>query len=463
VRKVLLLDVVGLTPRLLRHAPALGALAREGFAAPLRPVAPAVTCSAQSTMLTGLPPQGHGVVGNGWYFRDLGEVLFWRQSNRLVSGEKVWEAARRLRPGTTCANLFWWFAMGATTDVTVTPRPAYPADGRKVPDVYTRPPGLRDALVRSLGEFPLFRFWGPGADISSTRWIAAAAEKVLRETDPDLLMVYLPHLDYPLQRLGPGDRSIPAEVAAVDAAAKPLLDLARERGRAVVVVSEYGVGPVSGALFPNRVLREAGLLEVHANATGEHLDPLASRAFAVVDHQAGHVYAADDAARAAAREALASLPGVGAAFEGKARAEVGLDHPRAGDLVLFSAPDRWFAYYHWLDDSRAPDYARTVDIHRKPGYDPVELFLDPAKPMLRARIAAKVAARKVGFRNLLDVVPLDASLVKGSHGLAGPAGEDGPLVAASDPALAPAAADAAGVKDLVLRAMGLLPPGRNPA
>jgi predicted AlkP superfamily pyrophosphatase or phosphodiesterase len=116
VRKLLLLDAVGLTPALLRHAPRLSALAKSGFSAPVRPALPAVTCTAQATMLTGLPPSGHGVVGNGWLHRELGEVLFWRQSDRLVSGERLWDAARRLRPGTTCANLFWWFAMGASTD-----------------------------------------------------------------------------------------------------------------------------------------------------------------------------------------------------------------------------------------------------------------------------------------------------------------------------------------------------------
>jgi predicted AlkP superfamily pyrophosphatase or phosphodiesterase len=455
VRKLLLLDVVGLTPALLRHAPRLSALAKEGFSAPLRPVLPAVTCSAQSTMLTGFPPSGHGVVGNGWWFKDLGEVLFWRQSNRLVGGEKLWETARARRPGLTSANLFWWFAMGASTDLLVTPRPAYAADGRKLPDVYARPAALRDRLVGALGEFPLFRFWGPGADIASTRWIADAAVQVMREDDPDLLLAYLPHLDYALQRVGPDHPSIPAEVEAADREAGRLVELARERGRAVLVVSEYGITSVSGAAHPNRALREAGLLEVHANATGEHLDPLASRAFAVADHQVAHVYAADAAARSRAREVLAALPGVGAVLEGEERAAAGLDHPRAGDLVLLAKRDRWFTYYYWLDDAAAPDYARTVDIHRKPGYDPVELFLDPAKPMVKARVAGKVAARKMGFRNLLDVIPLDASLVKGSHGLLPARSEEGPLVIGSDPALAARSYEQAGVRDLALQAMGL--------
>ncbi len=455
MRPLLLLNVVGLTPDLLRHAPRLSALAKSGFAAPVVPALPAVTCTAQATMLTGTLPSEHGIVGNGWWFRDLGEILFWRQSDRLVQKDRLWTEARRRHPGLTAANLFWWHAMGGSADWTVTPRPVYPADGRKLPDVYTRPADLRHRLVAALGGFPLFRFWGPAADLSSTAWIGAAAERVMREERPDLALVYLPHLDYPLQRLGPDHPSIPAEVAAVDRVAAPLVDLALEQGRAVLVVSEYGIAPVSGAVHPNRALREAGLLEVHANASGEHLDPGASRAFAVSDHQVAHVHAADDGARAAAREVLSGLPGVGAVLEGKSRADAGLAHRRAGDLVLLSAPDRWFTYYYWLDDGAAPDYARTVDIHRKPGYDPVELFLDPAKPALKARIAGKIAARKLGFRNLLDVIPLDASLVKGSHGLLPAAPGAGPLVIGSDAALGAASFEQAGIRDLALRAMGL--------
>jgi len=459
VRPLLLLDVVGLTPDLLRHAPRLAALAKEGFAAPVRPALPAVTCTAQATMLTGAPPSSHGVVGNGWWFRELGEVLFWRQSDRLVAGDRLWTEARRRRPGLTAANLFWWYAMGASTDWTVTPRPAYPADGRKIPDVYARPAALRDRLVEALGEFPLFRFWGPAADIASTAWIGAAAGLVMREERPDLALVYLPHLDYALQRRGPDHPGIHAEVAAVDRVAAPLVDLALEQERAVLVVSEYGVVPVSGGVHPNRALREAGLLEVHANATGEHLDTLASRAFAVSDHQVAHVYGVDSGALARAREVLAALPGVAAVLEGPSRAAAGLDHPRAGDLVLLAAPDRWFTYYHWLDDARAPDYARTVDIHRKPGYDPVELFLDPGKAAVRARIAGKIAARKLGFRNILDVISLDASLVRGSHGLPPPREGAGPLVLGSDPALGGGTMEQAGIRDLALRAMGLGDPG----
>jgi predicted AlkP superfamily pyrophosphatase or phosphodiesterase len=203
---LVVMDVVGLTPRLLEHMPRLLALGEPGFQAELAPTFPAVTCSVQSTFLTGLPPSGHGVVGNGCYFRDLGEVYFWRQHNVLVQGEKVWETARRSSPGYKAANLCWWYAMGATTDVTLTPRPVYHADGRKSPDCYTFPPKWRETLTADLGRFPLFQYWGPGANIRSSTWISAA-EIVIFAEDPDLTLVYLPHLDYDLQHFGPDSPS----------------------------------------------------------------------------------------------------------------------------------------------------------------------------------------------------------------------------------------------------------------
>ncbi|MHC4820871.1 MAG: alkaline phosphatase family protein [Planctomycetota bacterium] len=455
VKPVLLLDAVGLTPALLEHAPRLKRLAEEGFSAPVDPVLPAVTCTAQATMTTGLPPSGHGIVGNGWSFRDQGEVWLWRQSDRLVQGEKVWETARARHDGFTYAHLFWWYAMGVDADWVVTPRPAYPADGRKLPDVYTRPPELHGRLAREHGQFPLFRFWGPGADLVSSRWIAEAAATIMEGDEPDLLSVYLPHLDYPLQKVGPDHPSIPDEVAALDAVAAPLIDAALEARRRVIVVSEYGITAVSGPVHINRALRQAGLLEVHANVTGEHLDPLASRAFAVADHQVAHVYCVDEEARDAAREVVSSLDGVDVVLEGETLAAEGLDHPRSGELVCVAAADRWFTYYYWLDDGAAPDYARTVDIHRKPGYDPVELFLDPKKPGLKARLLAKIAARKMGFRNLLNVIPLDATLVKGSHGRRPSSDATGPLVIGSDASFGRERFAQTEIRDLVLGALGL--------
>jgi len=383
-------------------------------------------------MLTGRPPRDHGIVGNGWYFRDLNEVWFWRQSRRLIEAPLLWEEC-----GARTANLFWWFNMATTATWSVTPRPVYFADGRKAPDVYADPPELGRRLQERHGTFPLFRFWGPLADLTSTRWIASAAIDVLREYDPDLCLVYLPHLDYDLQRLGPDDPRIAEQVRAVDAEAGRILDAAP--GRRFLAVSEYGMHRVAGAVYPNRALREAGLLAVIDNPVGELLDPARSRAFAVCDHQLAHVYTRDPAA---ARRVLAGLDGVAEVID---KGGAGLDHPRAGELVLLSAKDRWFAYPYWLDDRRAPDFARTVDIHRKPGYDPVELFSSASA----ARVAWILLKRKLGFRALLDVTPLDTSLVKGSHGRLPDDPADGPLLLGDGDRPRPMTA----VKDAILQAL----------
>jgi predicted AlkP superfamily pyrophosphatase or phosphodiesterase len=451
MRQTLVLDVVGLTPALLAHAPSLKALAAGGGLRPLTTVLPAVTTTVQSTFVTGLLPRDHGIVGNGWYFRDLAEVWLWRQSNRLVQGEKLWETAKRRDPSFTCAKLFWRYNMYATADFTVTPRPMYPADGRKLPDIYTQPPGLRDELQRELGQFPLFRFWGPTADIESSRWIARSALRVLERERPTLTLVYLPHLDYSLQRLGPAHPSIAAEVAAVDALCGELIEAARRAGAAVVVLSEYGITEVSRPVHVNRALRRAGWLAVREELGREQLDAGASQAFAVADHQVAHVYVARPELVPEVAALLRDLPGVERVLDAEAKRAAGLDHPRSGELVAVSDAQSWFTYYHFLDDDRAPDYARTVDIHRKPGYDPAELFVDPRLKAAKLRIGLRLAQKLLGMRYLMDVIPLDATLVRGSHGRLTDRAEDGPLFITSEPQLLGAGPVAAtDVRDLLL-------------
>jgi predicted AlkP superfamily pyrophosphatase or phosphodiesterase len=440
-----------MTPALLAHAPNLRALAGQGGVRPLTTVLPAVTTSVQSTLLTGLLPRDHGIVGNGWYFRDLAEIWLWRQSNRLVAGEKVWETAKRRDASFTCAKLFWWYNMYATADVTVTPRPMYPADGRKLPDIYTQPPGLREELQGELGAFPLFKFWGPAAGIESTRWIARSALRVFEREQPTLTLVYLPHLDYDLQRLGPSHPAIPAQVAAVDALCGELIDAARRAGAAVVALSEYGITAVSRPVHVNRALRQAGLLAVREELGREQLDAGASRAFAVADHQIAHVYVASPDLVTEVAKLLGSLPGVERVLDEAGKREAGLDHPRSGDLVAIADARSWFTYYHFLEDERAPDYARTVDIHRKPGYDPAELFIDPSLRAAKLRIGLRLAKKLLGMRYLMDVIPLDATLVRGSHGRLTDRAEDGPLFITSDPELlTEAAVPATDVKALLL-------------
>jgi predicted AlkP superfamily pyrophosphatase or phosphodiesterase len=449
---LVVLDVVGLTPALLAHMPRLRAAIGAGFTARLDPVLPAVTCSVQATLLTGAPPREHGIVGNGWYFRDLGEVLLWRQHHALVGGEKVWQAARQRYPNYTVANICWWYAMGADVDWTVTPRPVYHADGRKDPDCYTYPADLHDELTAQFGTFPLFAYWGPGAGLASSAWICRAAEHVMATRDPDLTLVYVPHLDYDLQRHGPGAPRASAAARELDDTLGPLLDATAARGATLVVLSEYAITPVSQPVHVNRMLRSAGLLRVHTQAGMEYLDPWTSRAFAVADHQVAHVYVRDPVDLDAVGKLCAELPGVAEVLEGRARA--GLDHPRAGEFVLVAEPAAWFTYYYWLEAARAPDFARLVEIHRKPGYDPAELFFDPADPAAAKRRAAVALVRKrLGLRYLMSVVGLDAgaAAVRGSHGRLPDTAADSPLLACSNPAARTDRLNATEVKPLLLR------------
>jgi predicted AlkP superfamily pyrophosphatase or phosphodiesterase len=452
MRPTIVLLVVGLSPRHLGpHTPKLSALARAGAMRPLKTITPAVTCSVQATFMTGSLPREHGIVGNGWLFRDLLEIWLWRQSNRLVGGEKIWEAGRCRDPAFTAANLFWWYNMGASHDVGVTPRPIYKADGRKLPDCYAQPLELREELTAELGSFPLFHFWGPATNISSSRWIADAALHVRRTRAPTLSLVYLPHLDYDLQRFGPDNPRIAKSLAEIDMVAGDLIADAGRDGARVIVLSEYGIAGVSRPIHVNRALRQAGFLRVRVEEGEEHLDVPQSRAFAVSDHQIAHIYVNDPRLIGEVKAIVGDLPGVERVFDAAEQRELALDHPRSGELVAIAKPDAWFTYYYWLDDACAPDFARLVEIHRKPGYDPVELFLDPAIRFPKLAIGARLLKRALGFRALMDVIPLDATLVKGSHGRPTENEADGPLFISSEPHLVTdtplAAAD---VKRLIL-------------
>ena len=449
----LVLLIVGLTPRHLGpDTPRLSALARAGAMRPLSTVTPAVTCSVQATFMTGGQPRDHGIVANGWLFRDLMEIWLWRQSSRLVGGEKIWEAAKRRDPAFTCANLFWWYNMAATHDFGVTPRPIYKSDGRKLPDCYAQPLGLREELTQALGPFPLFHFWGPATSIASSRWIADATLHVRRTRAPTLTLTYLPHLDYDLQRLGPDDPRVGRALREIDTVAGDLIADAERDGARVIVLSEYGVTPVSTPVHINRALREAGLLRVRREGDGELLDPSQSDAFAVSDHQIAHIYVAKPELIAEVRRVVTSLPGVDCVLDRSEQNAFGLDHERSGELVALARHDAWFTYYYWLDGRHAPDFARLVEIHRKPGYDPVELFLDPAIRFPKLAIGWRLARRALGLRTLMDVIPLDATLVKGSHGRITGNIADGPLFMSNEARLTPDGPVAAtAVKDIVLR------------
>ncbi len=429
MKPLVVIDVVGLSSRLLgSNTPFLSEWIKKKELHIIEPVLPAVTCAAQSTYLTGKWPSDHGIVANGWYFKDECEVKLWRQSNKLVQGEKIWDIARRIDPSFTCANMFWWYNMYSTADFSVTPRPQYLADGRKMPDCYSHPADLRDQLQKELGIFPLFDFWGPKTSIKSSDWIAEASMRVHDWNNPTLMLIYLPHLDYVLQKQGQDGPSVPKDLREIDAVCKKLIMHFERKDVNINLISEYGITDVDQPIHINRILREMHLIQVREERGLELLDAGASRAFAMADHQIAHVYVNDPTCIEAVKRRLEETPGIELVLDEAGKKQYHLDHARSGDLVVMADKRSWFTYYYWLDDRRAPDFARMVDIHKKPGFDPVEMFLDPEKKLIIPRIALKLLKKKLGFRLVMDVIPLNAGLIKGSHGRIGMEDPDKPIL-----------------------------------
>ncbi len=412
MNKTVVIDVVGLSSSVIgEHTPFLKNYVAKKDITAIDAMLPAVTTAVQSTYLTGKWPGEHGIVGNGWYDREDCEIKFWKQSNKLVLADKIWEKAKKEDPSFTCSQMFWWYNMYSSADYSATPRPQYLADGRKLPDCYTHPAALRDELQSKLGTFPLFQFWGPGANIKSTEWIADASMIVDDKHDPTLTLIYLPHLDYCLQKFGPDLSKITKELKEIDAVVEKLVNFYEAKNANVIILSEYGIAPVKKPLHLNRLLRENGLLQVRVERGTELLDAGASKAFAVADHQVAHVYINDESVANKVRKLLEDVDGIELILDKEAQKKHHIDHGRTGDIVLIADADSWFTYYFWLDDNKAPDYARVVDIHKKPGYDPVEMFMTS-----KLRAAYKLLRKKTGFRYVMDVIPLDATLIKGSHG-----------------------------------------------
>jgi predicted AlkP superfamily pyrophosphatase or phosphodiesterase len=452
MNRLAVINVVGLTESLMgEHMPSIAEFRRRGALAHISPAFPAVTCTAQSNYLTGKSPSEHGIVGNGWYNHELAEVQFWKQSNHIVKSLKLWDALREqsqiVNRKSSIANCFWWFNMYSSVDFSITPRPIYPADGRKFFDVYSWPYSIREEIKKDLGEFPFFSFWGPAAGIDSpqgkadaaSRWIAESAKWIENKYAPTLNLIYLPHLDYNLQRHGTYDASgnlnpkIHRDLREIDAIVGDLIDFFGKRGVQIVLLSEYGITNVDTPVHLNRIFRERGWLTVKDELGLEILDAGASKVFAVADHQVAHIYLNDASLEKSVREVLEKTSGVEKILGHAEKIAAGIDHPRAGDLITVARDNAWFTYYYWLDDARAPDFARTVDIHRKPGYDPLELFLDPKIPAVKLKIAWRLLQKKLGLRMLMDVIPLDATLVKGSHGRRPADKKDWPVFITSQP------------------------------
>ncbi len=391
MKHVILLNVVGLAPGHLNQPdllPNIARLAQHGWSCPMKPTFPAVTCSMQTTLLSGKTPAEHGIIANGFYDRSTHEVKFWEQADALVETPRIWETLRQKHPQAKTAVLFWQHSMFCSADIVVTPRPLH-LDSGMVQWCYSKPVGYYEELVRQIGPFKLQHYWGPLAGLASSQWIARAALHTWHHHAPELMLVYLPHLDYASQKYGPDAPQTQTALREIDAVVGELLDACSNKA-AILVCSEYSLSPVTRPVYPNRILREAGLLQVREINGKEYLDFELSDAFAMVDHQVAHLFCKPHA-RDDARQALAARHPIDF---------VTIDHARAGEIIAVAPRDEWFAYYWWDDWTKAPEFAFTVDIHRKPGYDPCELWFD------WRRMA----------RTFKPATAIDPQLVKGSHG-----------------------------------------------
>ena len=397
---IVLLSVPGLRAQDLAAMPHLTKLAASGDRATLVPSFPCVTWPVQANMLTGKLPAEHGVVANGFYWRDKHEVEMWTAWNDKIQQPQIWDVLRQQNPSLKSAVWFPMLSKGCGADYVCMPAPVHNPDGSESLWCYTKPPELYGTLRDTFGHFPLMNFWGPFANIKSSAWIADSAAYAMQQFQPNFFYIYLPNLDYAAQKSGP-------DSAAAQAAIKDLDDVigklaaagnAAYQGKNIVwlVASEYVITPVDHVTFPNRMLREAGLLTTKDDGAGELIDFASTPAWALVDHQFSHVFVngSDEETISRVANLFRGQAGIAEVLSGRARQKYALDHQRAGDVVLISTANSWQAYYYWEDDARAPKFARTVDIHNKPGYDPVELHFDFATKS----------------------IPLDATLVKGSHG-----------------------------------------------
>ena len=413
-QRLVFLTIPGLRQKDLAVMENLSELASAGHVSTVKHSFPAVTWPSQANVLTGCDPSEHGVVANGFFWRENHKVEMWTAWNEVIQKPQIWDQLKA--KGLKSAAWFPMLSKGCGADYVCMPAPIHQPDGSEDLWCYTKPQEFYGELLEKFGHFPLKHFWGPLANINSSRWIADSAIECSKKFQPDFFYIYLPHLDYAAQKFGPDSVQATDAAGDLDVLIGQLIEQMNDslESPTWMVMSEYVITPVDHVSYPNRILREAGLLKVKPSDTDpakELLDLEHSDAWALVDHQFSHVFIKDRSAKTVDQvaELFAGVDGIDQVLTGKDRAE--LDHERSGDVVLVSSPNSWQAYYWWLDDDCAPTFAHTVDIHQKPGYDPVELCFDMATKS----------------------VPLDATLIKGSHGVPQPEGtEEGVLVYSGD-------------------------------
>lgn len=383
-----------------QNLPSIQQIAEMGSFCEITPVFPAVTSTVQASLLTGKYPTEHGIISNGTYDRQNYSVSFWDQDSSLVKAHRIWD----LLDGSSIGNvrsavLFWQNTLHAKSDIVVTPKPIHLENGI-IMWCYSRPPGFYEEVLKpELGEFQLPTYWGPLASSKSSEWIAAATDITFETQRPSILFTYFPHVDYSAQRFGKNSREVKDDLVKADSLIGSSIEKVKRLGlfdrTEFVILSEYSFSDVVGSVDLNRALRDEGFLRVRQIGGYEFIDFEYSDAFAMVDHQVAHIYVKLPDKIDLVKKCLNRITGIDMVLSTEnEKHEYQINHANSGDLIAVSDKDKWFTYYWWYDSAMAPPFATTVDIHRKPGYDPVELFFDQSKKS----------------------IPLDAGLVKSSHG-----------------------------------------------
>ena len=409
VKYVIIIDIVGLEKRHISEAltPNISKISQGGETRNLETVFPAVTCTVQSSLLSGTYPEVHGIISNGLFDKQNYAVSFWEQSSNLVQADRIWDTLKMSGSSYKTAVLFWQNTMYSNADIVLTPRPLH-MDESMIMWCYSKPPRFYEKIAEKIGKFDLTSYWGPFTSRKSSEWIEQATEFVLENARPNLLFTYIPHLDYSFQKNGTSYNNLKDDLKFVDDLVgrliKKVSDLGIIEDTQFIIFSEYGFTNVSSDIPLNTILRMNDVLSVREIEGLEYLDLEYSKAFAMVDHQVAHIYIKENY-RNSVRKILEGIKGVELILDDELKQRFRINHIRSGDLIAVSDKDKWFSYYWWYDPLKAPSFARKVDIHRKPGYDPVELFFDPTTKS----------------------IPLNGKLIKGSHGRLPSQHESGPV------------------------------------
>ncbi len=398
IEQLVILDVIGLSPDIITknsEMPEIKALIDKSGMLTLTPSFPSVTCTVQASLTTGVTPSSHGMICNGLYNRQTREVNFWGRYNSLLDSPRLWNSRSVKSAGLTSSVMFFQNSMYCNSDYCVTPAPLHSHDGGMIQWCYSRPSSLYPELIASLKRpFNLMSFWGPMTSFESSRWIFDAGMHVLKTYSPNLNYIYIPHLDYSSQKFGPHSDQVKSDLQQIDRLIGELRDYCAGKKIGIVILSEYGLVPVDKALALNIVLRKNGWLKTITIQEKEYIDFENSDAFAMVDHQIAHIYINKAELIAEIKRELELCQEIELVLDASTKPLFGIDHSNSGELIAIAKKNCWFSYYWWIDDTFAPTFTRTVDIHRKPGYDPLELFFDPS----------------------LKGIPCNTSLIKGSHG-----------------------------------------------